>query len=236
MRFLPGRAARGPRAPKAPEAGRQALAFLPGALLALGSGSRPQRKTGFAWDLDMRGALAGEPQQLDLRPLYDALDRDIPDLNIEGAAVSGGQLLLFQRGSGRGAVNAVIALDLAAALDSLGDGCLDAGAVTGTRRHDLSEVDEGCARASPTRPACTTAGSSSAVLSWRVFEDGECIASGVGMLDANGDMTAWDALDPPLKVEGIEVQHRDDEMVLLLVADPDDAGSPSSLLAAPSTV
>ncbi len=238
VRFLPGELPTDPAQRKHRKPDVEALAFLPGALLALGSGSRPQRKTGFLWDLDMRGALAGEPQQLDLRPLYDALDRDIPDLNIEGAAVSGGHVLLFQRGNGRGAVNAVIALDLAAALDSLGDGRLDAGAVTGTRRHDLGEVDG--VRLCFTDAAGLHDGrvvfTAVAERGEDTYDDGECIASGVGMLDANGDMTAWDALDSALKVEGIEVQHRGDEMVLLLVADPDDAGSPSSLLAAPSTV
>ena len=63
----------------------EALALLPGAILALESGSKPSRRGGVLWQLDGRGALAGEPRRLDLGPLYDALDRDIPDLNIEGA-------------------------------------------------------------------------------------------------------------------------------------------------------
>src|ERR1700752_5286310 len=45
----------------------------------------------------------------DLAPLYTALEeKEIPDLNIEGAAVSGDSLRLLQRGNGRAGVNAVI--------------------------------------------------------------------------------------------------------------------------------
>ena len=92
---------------------------------------------------------------MDLRPLYDVLDRDIADLNIEGATVSGRHLLLFQRGNGRGAVNAVVTLN-DALLDSLGDGRIEAGAVTAIGRDDLGEVD-GVGRVARMRPACETA-------------------------------------------------------------------------------
>ena len=90
----------------------------------------------------MRGALAGEPRRLDLAPLYEALARDIPDLNIEGATVAGDRLLLFQRGNGRGAVNAVVALDLDGVLArSLEDGAWTPMRAIEMRRHDLGEVD-----------------------------------------------------------------------------------------------
>ena len=83
-----------------------------GALLALESGSKPNRRGGVLWDLDADGALTGDPRRLDLAALYAVLEADIPDLNIEGATVAGDRLLLFQRGNGRAGVNAVIGLEL----------------------------------------------------------------------------------------------------------------------------
>ena len=64
------------------------------------------------------------------------------------------------------------------------------------------------------------------------YHDGECVGSGIGVLDPEGDVARWESLDPPLKVEGIEAHPDDDGMRILLVGDPDDPGTPSSLLAA----
>jgi hypothetical protein len=233
-RFLPGElpADRKERKRKKPDL--EALALLPGALLALESGSTPQRRGGVVWNLDPRGALAGEPRRLDLRPLYDVLDRDIPDLNIEGATVCGRHLLLFQRGNGRGAVNAVVTLDMTALLDSLGDGRIEAGAVTAIRRHDLGEVDgvrlcfsdaTGLRDGRVLFTAVAEGGDDT-------YHDGQCVGSGVGMLDAKGNVRLWERLDPALKVEGIEAQCKDDGIAILMVADADDPESPSPLLAA----
>jgi hypothetical protein len=46
-------------------------------------------------------------------------------------------------------------------------------------------------------------------------------------------VTAWDPLDPAFKVEGIEAHPDGDETAILMVADADDARSPSLLLGAP---
>ena len=237
-RFLPGELPADPAERKAEKPDVEALAFLPGALLALGSGSKPNRRAGVLWDLDARGALAGEPRRLDLRPLYDELDRDIPDLNIEGAAVSAGQLLLFQRGNGRGAVNAVVALDLAAVFDALAEGRLDPGAITETRHHDLGKVDgvRLCFTDATSLHDGRIVFTAVAERGEDTYRDGECVGSGVGMLDASGDVTAWNPLDPALKVEGIEARHDGGEITLLLVADPDDRQAPSFLHAAPLPV
>jgi hypothetical protein len=234
-RFHPGERPADPAERKREKPDLEALAFLPGALLALGSGSESTRRGGALWDLDERGALAGEPRRLDLGPLYDALDRDIPDLNIEGATVSGGQLLLFQRGNGRGAVNAVIALDLGSVLDSLADGCLEACAVAGTRRHELGEVDgvRLCFTDATGLHDGRVLFTAVAERGEDTYNDGECVASGVGLIDAQGNLTRWSPLDPALKVEGIEARCDGDRIMLLLVADADDAGTPSFLYGAP---
>jgi hypothetical protein len=234
-RFLPGDLPSDPKERKRTKPDLEALALLPGAILALESGSKRWRRGGVFWQLDGRGALAGEPRRLDLRPLYDALDRDIPDLNIEGATVSGDQLLLFQRGNGRGAVNAVVALDLAAARHSLERGHVDAGTVRGTRRYDLGEIDgvRMCFSDATALPDGRVLFTAVAESGEDTYHDGQCVGSGVGVLDANGDVTAWDLLDPAFKVEGVEAHHDGGATMILMVADADDPGSPSCLLAAP---
>ena len=56
------------------------------------------------------------------------------------------------------------------------------------------------------------------------------------MLDAGGEIAGWQPLEPALKVEGIEAHEGDEGVVILLVADADDPGSPSPLLEAPLTL
>ena len=69
----------------------EALAHLPpwpgcpqGALLALGSGSRPQRHRAALLAFDEAGDLAGAVREIDLSPLYAPLHQRHEQLNIEG--------------------------------------------------------------------------------------------------------------------------------------------------------
>jgi hypothetical protein len=240
-RMLPGELPSDPAERKRLKPDFEALVVLPArgargedALLALESGSRKSRRGGILWALDDAGALAGEPRRLDLAPLYSVLDDEIPDLNIEGAVVSGERLLLFQRGNGAGAVNAVIALELAAALPDLARGRLSADAIAGRRRYDLGEAGGvrlafSDAAALPDGRIVYTAVAEEGADTYR---DGACAGAGVGILAANGDPQRWEPLDPPDKVEGVEARLDGDEIELLMVADADDPGSPSPLLAA----
>ena len=103
-----------------------------------------------------------------------------------------------------GAVNAVIALDLAAALDSLADGRLDADAVTETRRHDLGEVDgvRLCFTDATGLHDGRVLFTAVAERGEDTYDDGECVASGVGMLDANGDIDSVGAARPGAQGRG----------------------------------
>src|SRR4028119_97179 len=78
----------------------EALVHLPdGTLLAMASGSSPDRNEGLRWSLDAEGWPEGTPTAVDLRMLHEHLAARLPDLNLEGAAVVGDRLLLLQRGS-----------------------------------------------------------------------------------------------------------------------------------------
>jgi len=234
-RFLPGDLPADREERKRHKPDMEALALLPGALLALESGSRPERRGGVLWNLDKRGALAGDPRRLDLRPLYEALERDIPDLNIEGATVAGADLLLFQRGNGPGGVNAVVTLVLAGVRDAIAEGRIDARAVLDVRRHDLGEIDgvRFCFSDATALRDGRVLFTAVAEGGEDTYHDGECVGAGIGMLDAAGDVVSWEQLDPAFKVEGIEAHDDGDGPVILLVADADDPTSPSVMLRAP---
>src|SRR5688572_7700516 len=98
-------------APEAPIAKRhkpdfEALLDLPdGRLLALGSGSRPNRERALLFD--PRRDLA---QALDLAPLYARIRAELGELNIEGAARCKDQWVLGHRGAGR-TTSALVLLD-----------------------------------------------------------------------------------------------------------------------------
>ena len=204
------------------------------ALLALGSGSRHERRTGVLWRLAADGALAGEPEQLDLAPLYSELEHEVPDLNIEGVTVAGDRLLLFQRGNGKAAVNAVVALDLAVALRDLARGTLTTDGLLDIRRHDLGET--GGVRLAFSDAAALPDGrvvfSAVAEGGDDTYHDGHCAGAGIGIMQPDGALGPWELLEPARKVEGVAAHLEGDAIALLMVADGDDPDTPAPLLAA----
>ena len=239
-RFAPGKLPADATRRKRRKPDIEALVALPpsedrpgGALVGLGSGSTRRRRGGFLWDLGADGALVGDPMRLDLRFLYEALERDIPDLNIEGAATTGERLLLFQRGNGRGAVNAVVEVDLRELFDQVGRGTVSAQVVGRIRRYDLGAVKgvRLCFTDAAALPDHRIVFTAVAEAVESTYLDGACVGAGVGLLDAHGELDAWEPLDPPLKIEGVEACLSGSGVDLLLVADADDRDSPSPLLA-----
>jgi hypothetical protein len=240
VRFLSGELPSDPTHRKREKPDVEALALLPagaadgGALLALESGSRPRRRGGILWRLDERGRLAGEPHRLDLTALYEALERDIPDLNIEGATVAGDRLLLFQRGNGRAGVNAVVGLYLRAVLEGLSGGAIAPDAVVEVRRHDLGDIDgvrlcfSDAAALADGRVVFTAV----AEAGDDTYLDAACAGASIGLLGPDGEVEGWEQLDPPAKVEGVEAHGAAGHAELLMVADGDDPGRPSPVLAA----
>jgi hypothetical protein len=238
--FLPGELPTDSAQRKSEKPDMEALALLPpaehapGGLLALESGSKPNRRGGVLWSLDQRSALAGEPQRLDLTDLYLGLEVEIPDLNIEGATVAGDRLLLFQRGNGRAGVNAVIALDLITVMRELRDRVVSPAAVIGIRRHELGEANgvRLCFSDATALPGAGVLFTAVAEGGDDTYLDGACAGAAVGLLTPAGDVDWIMPLDPTAKVEGIEAHRTVAGTELLLVADPDDSDSPAPLLAA----
>ncbi len=203
-----------------------------GALLALGSGSRPRRETGVLMALDAAGGLSGRVAHIDLSALYAPLRVQFPDLNIEGAFVCCGELRLLQRGNQRDASNACIRFDWnqaapwlvaqgspaprpkAVQMIALGD--IDG---VGLSLTDGAALDHGawafCAVAEDTADS---------------FHDGACAGSAVGVVAPDGQVIQFHQLQGAPKVEGIAVQKAGRELLLTLVTDTDDPAIAAQLL------
>jgi Family of unknown function (DUF6929) len=239
VRILPGELPDDPAERKRRKPDFEALALLPvapagAALLALASGSRKRRREGVLHQLGDDGGLLGDPARIDLSALYEALGRDLPDLNIEGATVVDDRLLLFQRGNGAAGVNAVVELDLSAAWEELCEGALSARSLNDLRRYELGEIDgvqlcfsdaTGLADGRVVFTAVAEGGKDT-------YLDGVFAGSAIGVLDPTGRRTASDWLAPPAKIEGVEAELSEGAIDLLMVADADDRARASPLLAA----
>lgn len=204
-----------------------------GALLALGSGSRPQRRAGVLLPLDARGRPTRSPRRVDAAPLLAGLAREFSEVNIEGGWAWGDRLCLLQRGSG-GSPNAIVGWPLAPLLQALAqEKLLPDLPPLFLREMPLGDVDgvgvgftdgvalpDGgwlfCAVAEDTRNA---------------YDDGRLVGAFVGMAGPRHGLRWLRRIAPDYKVEGIAVDVRPRASRALLVTDADDPAAPAWLLA-----
>ena len=212
------------RARKAAKADLEMLTRLPdGRLLALGSGSTPQRNRGAVVTAD------DVVTRFDLSPLYAELSERLPALNLEGACIVGDALVLLQRGNGAEGINALVTLSLDAALTCLSTGAAWTPAllrgVHPVALPTLQGVPLGLTDACPhpTRPdavvfvCAAEAGGST-------YEDGEYVGSAVGIVGLDGALLEpLSRLMDVLKIEGVHAEAGENgALELVLVSDPDD--------------
>jgi hypothetical protein len=218
----------------------EALAWLPpstaasdGALLALGSGSRANRRLGALLPLDPHGNATGGPQRIDLSALHAGLQRALGEVNIEGALVRGERLILLQRASRARPANLLVHLHLSdlfatitgatAAFDVVALQEIELGGIDGVALSftDGALLPDG--RIVFTAVAEDTADS---------YADGPCAAAAIGLIDAQGRLQRIEAVRPLFKLEGVHATLGAAGIHLLLVSDADDAAIASTLLAA----
>lgn len=197
------------------------LCRLPdGRVLALGSGSTPERRRGVLWQ-------AGSAELIDLSGLYLALKGRLSGLNLEGAVVQGAQLLLAQRGNSTGSLNALISLDLATLLAQLEGASLGPESVRTVTPVELGELHG--VPLSFTDLCLAADGrllfSAAAEDTESSYDDGACMGSVLGCLADGRVQTLW-PLAGQAKIEGL-CQLADGS--LRLVNDPDDRAARSSL-------
>jgi hypothetical protein len=221
---------------KAWKADAEALVALPGGgLLALGSGSTAARRAGVHWPAPELGVAA---RAVDLEPLHAALDAELPELNLEGACITGDHLVLAQRGNGAAGIDALVVCALAPVLAALAAGEPVPGAAllavhpverlgaaadgTPLGLTDLAALPDG-------RLLATAAAEEGA----STYLDGACAGAAVAVLRGDGSVQRVHPLAKPWKVEGLLAAARGDGTVdLLLCADPDDPSQAAPLLGA----
>ncbi len=206
------------------------FATADGVVYALGSGSTAAR---------MRGACLAPgdaPRLLDLRPLYEALLRELPELNLEAAALTTRALVLLSRGNGARRENALVRLDAARALAQL----RDEGRWTSDLLLDITRVPLGELLSAPLgftdatpHPDGGLLFSAAAEASADTYQDGLCTGSIVGCLSEDGALGTTAVATPCHKLEGLCVVAADAERLeLRLVADPDDRSLRAALFRA----
>lgn len=225
------------RIPKATKPDLEAMTALTwpsgqAGVLVLGSGSTPVREVG--WFVSVAGHA---PQRVDLAPLYALLRTHLPagiPLNLEAAATTDTELLLFQRTVGRPDAALLFVLPLAAVLHQLAG---TAQAKLPTPHQLVFEL--------PQINGCPAGFSGATFVDGRLFVsasventtdavlDGAVLGSFVGVVDvvsqkATFAQLAWADGRPYYgKVEGIAVRQQlpDGQFELLLVTDDDAGGS-----------
>jgi hypothetical protein len=221
----------------------ESLAALPplegcphGALLALGSGSRPTRERAVLIVLDALGRPIGRVAQLELSALYAPLKAQFSNLNIEGAFVASGELRLLQRGNRSDARNACISFDWNQVAPWLVGRRSAAPAVKSVSWIELGVV--GGVPLGLTDGAALPGGSwvFSAVAedTHSSYADGPCAASAIGLVGSDGATLELHLLQGAPKVEGVAVKLLDDGLMLTLVTDDDDPKIASKVLQLPA--
>jgi hypothetical protein len=240
LRLFPGDLPPKTAARKALKPDLETLAVLPampgyptGALLSLGSGSKPARERGLVIALDAQGRVSADmrTQVLDLSDLYAPLRDEFADLNIEGAFMDGGKLRLLQRGNKGDGRNACISLDWVH-LSAWLTGAHAAPAASSIGYLDLGEVQGvplGVTDATPL-PGGAWAFSAVAENTQDSYHDGACVGSAIGIVGADGQVQALHTLHAAPKVEGIAAALRGDTLTLTMVTDADDPEVASQLL------
>jgi hypothetical protein len=238
-RILAGDLPQSKKARKQLKADLETLFFWPArrSLVALGSGSRPNRDTGVVIALRADGEPVQRVRRFDLKPLYEPLRELLGEINIEGAMLLGNEWVLLNRGvsgqTGSAALHYRLG-DLQQAVDGAGS-LVKPRAIRPYRLGSIDGVElgftDGCALPGGGWVFCAAAEHTD-----NSYADGPCRGAAVGVVDAGGEIVALHRLgtwgDAPLKVEGIAARQSEGAIDLCLVTDADDPLLSSQLLRA----
>lgn len=233
VQLLPGVLPADPATRKLQKRDFEALVAIEEHVLVLGSGSKAQqRDVGVA--LDRR---RGTVRRVDLGPLYAELVRHATRLNVEGAVLVEGRLVLLTRRTGSQGRNLLVSLA--------------AGRVAAALREDhprlghellleIVEADLGTLAGVPLGFTDGTAHGASVLFSAAAEAtddpvlDGTCAGSVLGLVELDGTVRACRHLTTAAKIEGVTTLCPPrGEVELRLVADPDDPALRAPLFAAP---
>lgn len=204
-----------------------------GALFALGSGSRANRRAAVLLALNAEGLITGPPRAIGLTHCFACLQREFRDVNIEGAFLDGDHLALLQRGNKRNPRNARVRIPLAPFLEALAE----KRTMPAAKLVDITDFTLGTFDGAPLSFTDGAALGGGAFAFTAVAEatndsyaDGACVAAAIGIIDRNDRLHSLWQLEPPLKVEGIDARLTDKALDLMVVTDADDVSVPAQLL------
>ncbi len=205
-------------------------ASFPQELLVIPSGSRPQRMTGSLVEIQNSGI--GTPIKIDFSLLYEELLKSFPELNIEGAAVHGSQLKLFQRGNGSKGQNAIIELDIKRFLSVIHETqTLGPQLIQNISNYDLGKLSgislsftDACSLSEEKLFFLAVAEDGDST-----YLDGEFHGAILGCLDKGGKVILSQELDCPYKPEGLWVENVADQTHFYIVTDADNREQKASL-------
>jgi hypothetical protein len=248
LRVLRGDLPDGMKKRKAAKADFEALVALPafadnphGALLAIGSGSRANRMNAVLIFLKADGRAHRDdrpPRIIDFAPLFQSLQGEFEDLNIEGAFIettnTAAYLSLLQRGNKGSGRNARIRVALAPLLDRLASG----NASIKSEYVDVLDFSLGAVGGVPlgfTDAASLPGGgfvfTAAAENTLDSYADGACAGAVIGIVNEGDQLCHLSMLDQLIKPEGITAQITNAGLELLVVTDADDASVPAKLFA-----
>ncbi len=215
-----------------------------GALLALGSGSKPiVRERGVCVSRGADGTL-GAPRHFDLMPLYTPLRKHFADLNIEGAIFVGDDVAhatfrLLQRGNASDTPTACISYAARDILRWIAGESATVPAILNIDTIDLGKVDGVPLTITDAAPVTGHADlwivSAAAENTANSYADGPCVGSAVAFLNAKNEVVARHLLFGAPKVEGIVASVLADAAgfaTLTMVTDADDPQRASQVLRA----
>ena len=242
VRILDGKLPLEPAKRKKRKPDFEALVRLPafgehphGALLALGSGSKPNRCRGVLLRLDACGRLDGFRRKIDLEPLHAALQRRFGVPNIEGALVIGTELVLLQRGNKGDKRNARVRLRLDRTIRSV----VARAEIGSEPLVAIEEIDLGAIDGVPfgfsdgaALPDGRMAFTAIAEDTDDSYKDGACRGAALGILSAKGRLASFEPIAAGHKVEGIDARIEGRAVRVVVVTDADDAAVPASMLTA----
>jgi hypothetical protein len=175
----------------------------------------------------------GLPRVVDFSPLYQALQNEFLEVNLEGAFIDCDHLSFLQRGNKGNARNARVRVALAPLLARLASG---AGSIT-SEFVDIVDFSLGHVNNVPlgfTDAAALANGgfvfTAVAEDTENCYTDGACAGSVIGFVDANNQVRHVLPLEGSPKVEGVATQVSAAGLTLHLVTDPDDASVAAQLL------
>jgi hypothetical protein len=208
-------------------------------IIALGSGSRPNRQTGCVVQLNVNGEPAADIGVFDLSSVYGPLKQQLGAINIEGAMIVGDEWVLINRGIDQQTDNATAHYPLAlldATINSTSSALnqLDF-APTRIVRYSLGKLGH--------VPLSFTDGAALPDGSWLFtavaedtrssYDDGQCKGSVIGKINQTGRLLWKRRVDGVNKIEGIALCYQDEArqqpLRACLVTDADDPSVASVL-------